>query len=165
MTGEPAVPPRVLVAVMSRVARNRLANALMGKTLPPLDRFVHRLSGGRSTVFSAMMPTLVLETTGRRTGRPRRSPLLYIAAADGSLAVLASNFGRDSHPGWSANLLADPRAKAVVDGREIVVEAELLTGRERDDRFGGFLRMWAAYQDYADRSGRELRIFRLVPAA
>jgi deazaflavin-dependent oxidoreductase (nitroreductase family) len=151
-----------MVTMMSAAARNRTANALMSKTLPGLDRLVHRITHGRATLFSAMMPTLMLVTTGRRSGLPRRSPLLYVEDGDGHLVVMASNFGQEHHSAWSANLLARPEASVIVEGRETAVRAELLTGSEREELFGDFLRLWAVYQDYAVRSGRELRMFRLT---
>lgn len=163
-TFTPRRPPRVMIAMMSRIARNRPANALMSRVLPAMDRLTHRITGGRATVFSAMMPTLMLVTMGCRTGLERRSPLLYVADQDGRLAVIASNFGRGRHSAWSTNLLADPEATVIVGGRRVPVRAELLAGPEREAVYAEFLELWAAYRDYAARSGRELRIFRLTPA-
>lgn len=46
----------------------------MAAITPPLDRAIHTLTAGRSTLFSALLPTLMLQTTGRKTGQPRRTP-------------------------------------------------------------------------------------------
>jgi deazaflavin-dependent oxidoreductase (nitroreductase family) len=104
----------------------------MATITPPLDRAIHAVTGGRMTMFSALLPTLMLQPTGRKSGRQRRSPLLYASEPTGALLVVASNFGRPHHPAWSTNLIAQPHATVTRDGRTIPVTGHLLTGEDRD---------------------------------
>jgi deazaflavin-dependent oxidoreductase (nitroreductase family) len=130
----------------------------------PVDRLLGKLTGGRSVAFGlGELPSMILTTTGRRTGQPRDVPLLYTKDGDGYL-VIGSNWGRHEQPAWSGNLLAHPDAVMAVGGRRIPVRARLVTGAERERDLAALLAMWPAYATYEIRAGgRELRLFRLEP--
>jgi deazaflavin-dependent oxidoreductase (nitroreductase family) len=107
------------------------------------------------------LPTLLITTTGRRSGQPRTQPLLYVTDGD-ALVVVGSNWGQQYHPAWSANLLADPSATVNVDGEDIPVRASLVDGAERDRLWRLLREKWPAYRAYEQRAAdREIRIFRL----
>jgi deazaflavin-dependent oxidoreductase (nitroreductase family) len=134
-----------------------------GRAVVPVDRFVGRLSHGRISVLGIVgLPSLMLTTTGRHSGQPRCQPLLYAPDGDGYV-VVGSNWGGPTHPGWSANLLADPAATAEVRGRRIPVRAVLAEGAERERLWQLAVRTWPAYQNYAAGTDRTIRLFRLVP--
>jgi deazaflavin-dependent oxidoreductase (nitroreductase family) len=139
--------------------------AALGRRLAPLDRRLYRLTGGRWSVIGRHeLPTLLITTTGRRSGLPRTQPLLYARDGDGYI-VIGSNWGQAHHPAWSANLLARPAARVTLGDREFDVSATLATGAERDRLWQLLQRVWPGYAAYAERAeGREIRIFRLVPA-
>jgi deazaflavin-dependent oxidoreductase (nitroreductase family) len=130
--------------------------------VPRLDRWVHRLTGGRTTMSAGMVPTLLLTTTGAQSGRARTVPLACLPD-DGSFYVVGSNFGRERHPAWTANLLAEPRASLSFAGTDHDVTAHLLSTDEKAAAWPRLLAAWPAYDDYAERSGRDLRVFRLDP--
>ncbi|GAA1818694.1 nitroreductase family deazaflavin-dependent oxidoreductase [Luedemannella flava] len=133
--------------------------AVVGRAYVPLDRLVAKLSRGRATALG--LPSLLLTTTGRRSGEPRTQPLLYILDGD-DFVVVGSNWGQPHQPAWTANLLARPAAVANVRGVDIPVRGELVRGADRDRLWADLLRAWPAYANYADRAGgRELRVFRL----
>lgn len=147
-----------------RAVARRLATTGLGKLLVPLDRALQQRTAGRVGLLRLIgMRSLLLTTTGRKTGQPRTVPLLYVA--DGSDFVVAgSNWGGGSHPGWSANLLAHPHAQVCVDGRRIPVRAELATGQQRKRLWQLLVREWPTYRDYQRSAGeRQIRVFRLVP--
>src|SRR5690606_9897492 len=107
------------------------------------------------------LPSLLITTTGRTTGKPRTNPLLYAPDGDG-FVVIGSNWGQAHHPAWSANLLANPHATVTVQGTPISVRARLAEGAERERLRALLLRVWPAYATYEQRAaGRTLRIFRL----
>ena len=101
----------------------------------PLDRALYKRSGGRLSVAHVgvrrpgALQTLLLTTTGRKSGEPRSTPVLYLEDGD-RLVVVASNFGREHHPAWSANLLADPRATVRIRNHERSVVAASNRRRE-----------------------------------
>jgi deazaflavin-dependent oxidoreductase (nitroreductase family) len=81
-----------------------------------------------------IFPMLQLTTTGRRSGLPRSTPLVYLAEGD-TLIVVASNWGQAHHPDWSANLLDDPHATVEIKGRRRTVTARLATKMEKQELF------------------------------
>lgn len=139
--------------------------ARLGRSLVPVDRALGRLTKGRFVAFGQReMPSLLLTTTGRRSGRPRTVPLLYMPNDD-SFVVIASNWGRDHHPDWSFNLLAHPNASVLFNGRTVRVTAHLAAGAERRRLLDLLVSMWPAYTTYQERAaGRTLKVFRLEPA-
>ncbi|GAA3225835.1 nitroreductase/quinone reductase family protein [Actinocorallia longicatena] len=140
------------------------AFAAVGPTLVPrMDKAVHRLSGGRLLMSRTLVPTLLLITTGHRTGRQRLAPMTCVPEADGSFLVVGSNWGREEHPNWSISLLRRPHATVVYRGYEIPVLAQLVEDPERSYVWPRLLSVWPVYDRYALRSGRRLRVFRLVP--
>ncbi|GAA3342393.1 nitroreductase family deazaflavin-dependent oxidoreductase [Amorphoplanes nipponensis] len=150
-------------ALLRRLGRRRWF-ATLGRLLTPLDRRLYRLTGGRWSVIGRHeLPSLLLTTTGRKSGLPRTQPLLYATDGD-DYVVVGSNWGQAHHPAWSANLLAQPAARVTLGDREIDVRATLLTGAERDRMWQGLQRIWPGYDAYAARAEhREIRLFRLSP--
>ncbi|GAA1812523.1 nitroreductase family deazaflavin-dependent oxidoreductase [Planosporangium flavigriseum] len=136
--------------------------AATARQLVPIDRWIFRRTGGRWSVIGKHgLPSLLLTTTGRKSGQPRTAPLLYARDGD-AFVVIGSNWGQQHHPGWSANLLASPEATVAVGDTQIPVRAALTTGAERDRLWSLALQAWPAYTSYAKRAnGRDLRIFRL----
>jgi deazaflavin-dependent oxidoreductase (nitroreductase family) len=127
-----------------------------------LDRWLQKRSKGRITVVTTVgLDTLLLTTTGRRSGRPREQPLLFVR--DGAdFIVVGSNWGRPQHPAWTGNLLAQPRCVVTYRKREITAVAEPAEGGERDRLWAKLVEHWPAYDSYEARAaGREIRIFRL----
>ncbi|RDD85320.1 nitroreductase family deazaflavin-dependent oxidoreductase [Streptomyces parvulus] len=120
------------------------------------------MTKGRLGVGTAAgLRTVLLTTTGRSSGQERQVPLLY-ARHGGGLVVVASNWGGQRHPGWSANLLAEPRARITHAGRTWPVRARLLEGAEREEAWAAIAAHWPAYEEYAQRAGRRtIRVFRL----
>jgi deazaflavin-dependent oxidoreductase (nitroreductase family) len=145
-----------------RLGQQRWFSAV-GRRVAGLDRFLYQHSGGRLTFARGMGPaTLVLTTIGRSSGQRRSVELLY-CRVDGSYAVVASNWGQRQHPAWSANLLAQPDCWVLVGSTEVPVRARLADDAERDRLWTTLVAMWPAYRSYAERSGRDFRLFVLDP--
>lgn len=144
-----------------RVATSKAFRAVAPKVVPPLDRAVHHLTRGRFSLSQALVPSLVLHTTGRRSGLPRETPLACVPDGDRGWYVVGSNFGRPDHPAWTANLLANPDARVDHRGGTFPVRAVLLDDDEKAAVWPELLAIWPAYDDYVEASGRNLRVFRL----
>ncbi len=130
--------------------------------LVPLDRRLLKATDGKYTLFGPIsMPELLLTTIGRKSGQQRVSPLSYVRDGERAL-VLGSNFGQETHPAWSGNLLANPEASVKMGGTEIPVTATLLAGEERERGMAKFL-AYPMYRSYLSRTDRELRLFALTP--
>jgi deazaflavin-dependent oxidoreductase (nitroreductase family) len=150
-------------ALVQRLGHRRWF-AAVGRWTTPLDRWLHRRTKGRLTTAGwHPLPSLLLTTTGRKSGRPRTQPLLY-ARDGGDYVVVGSNWGQAHHPAWSGNLLAQPDATVTVDGRTEPVRAVFVEGDDREHLLAELARVWPAYRTYQARaSSRDLRVFRLRP--
>jgi deazaflavin-dependent oxidoreductase (nitroreductase family) len=146
---------------LARKLAHRRWLARLGPVLVPADRLVGRLTGGR-LVALGLVPSLLLVTTGRRSGQPRTTPLLAVPDGD-TFVVIGSNWGGPRHPAWALNLLDRPEATIVHKGRRRLVRAQLLAGAERERAWALAVREWPAYRVYAERAGRQIHVFRLTP--
>ncbi|RRR79697.1 nitroreductase/quinone reductase family protein [Streptomyces sp. RP5T] len=149
--------------VVQKVSSTRGFARVAPHVIPALDRAVHRITRGRVLLSAQMLPGVVLTSTGARSGLPRRTPLACMPEDDGRTWILVgSTFGRDSHPAWTANLLAHPDAEVSWKGEDVPVTATLLTGEERAAVWRTALAFWPPYATYQARIEREIRLFRIT---
>src|SRR3982751_1661414 len=100
------------------------------KVVPHVDRFLHKVSGGKFISSGGLLPSLVLTTTGAKTGQKRTTPLATKPEGDGWY-VVGSNFGQEKHPAWTANLIANPEAEVSFKGVTTQVRARQLSAEEK----------------------------------
>jgi deazaflavin-dependent oxidoreductase (nitroreductase family) len=131
----------------------------------PLDRLLFAISGGRLKLSAPMVPSLMLYTTGARSGKRREAPLMCFPRPDGSWFIAGSNFGLERHPDWSANLIAHPDAEIHYRRELIRVRASLLDAAAAEAAWPLLDEQWPAYRDYEKTAKRGIRIFRLVRRA
>ncbi len=152
---------RATRTVATSVAFRRVAPTVV----PPLDKALHRLTGGRVILSRALVPSLLLTTTGRTSGLARDTPLACAPDDDGGWWVVGSNFGRERHPAWTGNLLAEPAATGSYQRATTEVRAVLLDDAAKAEVWPRLTAVWPAYDDYVRSSGRDLRVFHLVPVS
>jgi deazaflavin-dependent oxidoreductase (nitroreductase family) len=153
--------------LMRRLPKIGWVSRASARIAPPIDKRVYRLTKGRRTLtsMSTGLPVVVLETTGARSGQPRRGPVLGIPDGE-DVVVLASNFGLAKHPAWYHNLRAHPRAAITVDGTRHEVVARIAEGEERERLWRRGLEFYPAWTQYQRRAGdREIPVVVLSPAS
>ncbi len=127
-----------------------------------LQTWFYKLSKGRLGGRFGRGPTLVLTTTGRKTGRPRQTMVLY--EQDGrTFIVVGSNTGSERPPAWALNLVANPQAEILVRGKRIPVRAVEPQDTERERLWQMMDQRYRGFESYRARTERELRIFVLDP--
>ncbi|MCU1462148.1 MAG: ddn 2 [Acidimicrobiales bacterium] len=122
--------------------------------------WVYRRTGGRVLYKMRKMPTVLLTTTGRKSGRRHTVPLPYLR--DGDAPVVVGSFaGNDRHPAWVLNLQADP--KVTVQDRSDVypARAEVLTGADRAAVWERLVGQSPWYAQYQKQTTREIPLVRL----
>ncbi len=155
---------------LQRVGRNPTAYrwlVLNGRPAAEgLESLLRFLSGGRVGVLDLTgLPNVQITTSGRKTGLARTATVQYVPAENG-LLVVGSNWGRERHPSWSANLKATERVTVRTRGHRFMAKVRLLTGEERDKAWATVLAHWPNYQIAQDRAGaRRFRLFLLTPTA
>jgi deazaflavin-dependent oxidoreductase (nitroreductase family) len=107
--------------------------------------------------------TLLLTTTGRKTGQPRTSPLIYEADGDRYI-VIASVGGGPKHPLWYLNLLADPSAEVQVKADHVPAIATTAEGDERARLWTLVNEQWPNYDVYQTRTDRVIPVVILTPS-
>ena len=154
---------RLLAAFFSRLMRTSFAHRVFTPLIAPMHLRLYRLTRGRFHFSALLVPSLVLISTGAKSGLRRETPLMCWPRPDGSYLVCGSNWGRPEHPAWTSNLLANPDAHIVVSRHQVPVRAELLQGADRDAAWPVLEAQWPRYREYERRAERPLRIFRLIP--
>lgn len=149
--------------VVAPLTRTRVFRALGPVLLPLLERLVTFVSGGRAQLSALLVPSLVLHTTGARSGAPRDTELMYTPDGSGRAIVAGTSFARERHPGWTYNLLAHPDAEITVRGRRMPVRAVPIGDDEREAAWARIEAQWPGYRGYERDSGRTVRLFRLQP--
>ncbi len=118
-----------------------------------IDPLLMRLSKGRVYASRGMgLLSILLTTTGARSGRPRQAALLAFEDGD-DLFVIASRGGNPRHPSWYHNLKADRRATVVWGGREeprIALEA---VSPERERLWQKAMSTFPTFDRYQERTG------------
>ena len=128
----------------------------------PADRALIRVSRGRLSMGGSELPTMLLTTTGRKTGKQRTVPLNYVR--DGSKVIaVCENFGLDTASSWPYNLLADPKARLEIKGTAADYLARPATDEEVTRNMPKLVAMWPAHDTYLERSGtRKVFVFEPV---
>jgi deazaflavin-dependent oxidoreductase (nitroreductase family) len=100
---------------------------------------------------------LILTTTGRRSGEPRSMALIYGTHGDDYL-VVASKGGSDQHPSWYLNLVENPEVTVQVLADEFPARARAATAEEKPELWRTMVGEWPAYQEYQDKTEREIPV-------
>ncbi len=109
-----------------------------------------------------ILPTLLLTTTGRKSGEPRLLPLLY-QKVDAGFVIIASKGGAPSHPAWFLNLLESPNCEIRVGSDYYRVIARVSEGEERAELWKIMVKLYAPYEDYQASTDREIPVVVLEP--
>lgn len=99
--------------------------------------------------------TLILTTTGRRTGQPRDSALIYGRDGD-SYLIVASKGGADEHPLWYLNLVANPTVLVQVKGDRFTAKARTASPEEKARLWPIMTAEWPAYDEYQKKTERDI---------
>ncbi len=108
------------------------------------------------------VPSLLLTTTGRKSGERFIFPLFYGMTGD-SYIVVASKGGAPQDPGWYKNILAHPEVEVQAGTVKTRALARTVTGEERARLWLKSLEFWPPYADYAKKTDREIPVVVLDP--
>lgn len=101
--------------------------------------------------------TLLLTTQGRKSGKWRRTALIY--GNDGvDYVVVASRGGHDDHPAWYLNLEANPEVRVQVGAEKFTAQARTATPEEKARLWPIMLEKWPAYDDYQQKTDRDIPV-------
>ena len=123
---------------------------------------VYRATGGKLFGRMGKSPILLLNTVGRKTGKKRTSPLLYVMDGE-DFVIIASKGGASTHPVWYLNLKANPDATVEIGDREVRVRAEEVDSEEKVRLWQKMVEIYPTYDDYQTKTKREIPLLVLHP--
>jgi deazaflavin-dependent oxidoreductase (nitroreductase family) len=110
-----------------------------------------------------LLPTLLLTSTGRKSGDPRPLPLIYKQVGEDYI-IIASKGGAPAHPAWYLNLVDEPNCHIQVGRDKMDASARTASGAERDSLWGELADIYPPYNDYQKSAGdREIPVVVLTP--
>jgi deazaflavin-dependent oxidoreductase (nitroreductase family) len=151
--------------LVRRFASSGPGSWLFARVAHRIDRPLYKLTNGRYTFGSIVsgLPVVMVTTTGAKSGKPRTVPVLGLPT-DGGMAVIASNFGQYSQPGWYYNLRANPEGELAVTGDRTRFRAVEATGERRERIWETGLRVYPGWSQYERRAAhRQIVVFVLEP--
>ena len=125
-----------------------------------LHAWLWKLTGGRLGDLFGRAPFMMLITRGRKTGRERTTPVLYLQyGAD--LIVVGSFGGNDVHPAWYLNLEQRPEAEVIINGEKRRLLAHKVSLEEKEIIWPRLITMYPNFAVYQQRTRREIPLLRL----
>jgi deazaflavin-dependent oxidoreductase (nitroreductase family) len=120
-----------------------------------IDRYVE--TDGEDGQFWRGVPTLLLTTTGRKSGELRRSALIYGQQGPNYL-IVASVGGADKHPAWYLNLVANPEVELQVGADVFTARARTANDIEKPEVWAIMTKIWPDYDDYQAKTKRPIPV-------
>ncbi|BBU20813.1 nitroreductase family deazaflavin-dependent oxidoreductase [Mycobacterium xenopi] len=128
------------------------------KWMSRVNTFLYRRGGGEGLGGTFQKrPVALLTTTGRKTGQPRVSPLLYLRDGD-RVILVASRGGSAKNPMWYLNLKANPQVQVQIKKEVLNLTARDATEEERAMYWPQLVAMYPSYQDYQAWTDRTIPI-------
>ena len=124
--------------------------------------FLYNISGGRIGGKMGKVPVLLLTTTGRKTGKQRTLPLVYIMD-DSAYVITASAGGADKNPGWFFNIQSNPQTTIQVKDKHIKVTAEVAEPEKKSELWARLVEVAPNFAGYEKRTSREIPMVILHP--
>ncbi len=128
-----------------------------GRAILALHCGLYRLTGGivGGRLFNA--PNLLLTTTGRKSGKKRTRPLLFLRDGE-AFVVVASYAGSDSHPAWFLNLMNQPVSTVQIGREKFPVKPELASAEDKSRLWPKVVEMYPSYATYQKRTDRDIPV-------
>ena len=135
-----------------------------------MRRVIRAFSGAHTAMYrltkgaagNPNWPMLVLTVTGRKSGKTRRVPLVYIKDNE-NFIVAAAYGGSDVNPAWWRNLRANPHAEVLTEDTRLPVHAAQADDQQRIDLWPRLVDMYPYFAEYQRRTTRQIPVMVLTP--
>ena len=130
--------------VLVPLSNNRVGYWYLTRVAPKIDA---TLTPATRAWLSSVpgTPLLLITTIGAKSGLERTNPLIYWSRGD-DVILMASNYGRDSHPAWLFNIKANPEVSLLFRGKSGRYRTRIAEGPERDA-------LWEVSKDFIANYG------------
>jgi deazaflavin-dependent oxidoreductase (nitroreductase family) len=113
--------------------------------------------GEEGYIWREGAPTLILTTTGRKSGEERSTPVIFGRSGDDHV-IVASQGGRPQHPHWYRNLVKHPEVGVQVKADTFRARARTAEGEERERLWRSMNEIWPHYDEYQTRTSRVIPV-------
>jgi len=128
------------------------------KWMSRANAFVYKKTDGKlGGKFLKGAAVALLTTTGRKTGEPRVSPLLYLRDGD-RVILVASQGGAAKNPMWYLNLKANPKVSVQIKNEVLDLTARDATEAERAEYWPKLVEMYSSFDDYQSWTDRVIPV-------
>ncbi|MFQ5458576.1 MAG: nitroreductase family deazaflavin-dependent oxidoreductase [Myxococcota bacterium] len=141
-------------------ARDEKVVNFAARFLGRIDRWIYRVSGGNRKLRilgRGKAEGLLLTTTGRKSGLPRTTPLLYLKDGD-NVVIVASKAGMPHHPQWYLNVQARPEVTVEIGAEKIPMTARMASPGEKASLWPRLVEIYPSYDDYQARTDRDIPV-------
>ena len=139
------------------------------KLMATVNVALYKMTGGRvggtwriGAGWKDPVPICLIEHRGRRTGKLRTTPLVYLRDGD-RVVVVASQAGRHQHPLWFRNLEADPEVTVQIKRDRLPMRARTASTRERAELWPRLVDLYSDYDSYQSWTDREIPVVIIEP--
>ncbi len=133
------------------------------KLMSNLNTWIYRISGGKiwgTWLYGA--PVALVTAIGRKSGKPRTVPLLYLWEGE-NIVLVASKGGMSHHPLWYGNMVANPNVEIQIGAEKTKMTARDASDEEKAALWPKLVKMYPDYDDYQARTERNIPVLILSP--
>ena len=120
-----------------------------------VHQLLYKVSGGRYGARMGWIDVVLVETIGRKSGKPRSVPIACYPYRD-SVVVSASNSGQERHPAWYLNMQANPAVKVQFGENRFEALAEDVPAQEREQLWEQVVKINRHQGEYLEHTDREI---------
>ena len=132
------------------------------RVMSAVNVWAYRISNGRVLGSFSGSKVCLVRMTGRKTGRERTIPLIYVPSG-GDVLLVASQGGMDVDPIWFRNLVAAPEIEIQVDGERRKMTARRASTQEKIDLWPTLLSVYPDFDEYQARTERDIPVMICTP--
>ena len=123
---------------------------------------IYRETNGETGYWWNGVPTLLMTSTGRKSGESRTIPIIFTPYGD-SWVIMASRGGSPTHPAWYLNVSENPNVQVQVKGDIYEAVARTAPTGEREKIWAEAVKTWPRYDLYQSRTERQIPVVVLDP--
>jgi deazaflavin-dependent oxidoreductase (nitroreductase family) len=139
------------------------AKDFFAKHITSLHEAIFKATKGRVLGNFYGMPVVLLETTGRKSGKQRRTMLTTPVHDDSKVVLVASYGGDDRHPSWFVNARANPDVVVTMQGETRKMRAHVASPEEKAELWPKVTGQYKGYAGYQTRTDRDIPLLVLEP--
>lgn len=161
--------PNFFYRFLHRIYRFGPISWLLSVFMPPIDRFVFKISRRKLSMAQLLsgLPVILLTCKGAKSGKDRNVPLISIPVGDKrtEIVLIASNWGKPKNPAWYYNLKANPDVVVAYKGEEGEYLAdEVKDENQYQDYWNTAVGYYSGYNNYKKKTSRnKIPIIKLTP--